>query len=177
MLASDRPARSAAANRLGFDSDANWMRLGSDPHAQQRRTGRQGRAGRGAGLGDDAQGALRADEELLEVVAGVVLAEGGEGVEDAAVGEHRLQAQHRAVQAAVAQQAQAARVGGHVAAQLAAALGAEVERHGEAARGEVGVELLEDAAWRRRGGGGRARWRREGRCAALSGDQSVQYAV
>ena len=153
------------------------MRLGSDPHAQQRRTGRQGRAGRGAGLGDDAQGALRADEELLEVVAGVVLAEGGEGVEDAAVGEHRLQAQHRAVQAAVAQQAQAARVGGHVAAQLAAALGAEVERHGEAARGEVGVELLEDAAWRRRGGGGRARWRREGRCAALSGDQSVQYAV
>ena len=100
----------------------------------------------GGGLGDDSQGALRADEELLEIVAGVVLAEGGERVEDAAVGEDGLDAQDGAVQAAVAQQAQPAGVGGDVAADLAAALGAEVERHGEAAGLEEGVEGLQDAA-------------------------------
>ena len=50
------------------------------------------------------------------------------------------------MQAAVAQQAQAAGVGGDVAAQLAAALGAQVERHGEAALSEVCVQVLQHAA-------------------------------
>ena len=55
-------------------------------------------------------------------VPGVVLAQRREVVEQRAVGQHRLQTEHRAAEGAVAQEAEAARVGGEVASDLARAL-------------------------------------------------------
>mmetsp|Transcript_16768 Transcript_16768/g.48602 ORF Transcript_16768/g.48602 Transcript_16768/m.48602 type:complete len:398 (-) Transcript_16768:371-1564(-) len=81
---------------------------------------------------DNAECALRPDEELLEVVPRIVFLESVEVIDDRAVSEDRLDAKHRAVQRAVAQEAQAARVGGNVAANVARALGAEVEGYGVA---------------------------------------------
>ena len=56
------------------------------------------------------------------VVPGVVLAQRREVVEQRAIGQHRLQTEHRAAEGAVAQEAEAARVGGEVASDLARAL-------------------------------------------------------
>ncbi|CRK12468.1 hypothetical protein BN1708_010508 [Verticillium longisporum] len=97
-------------------------------------------------LGDDADGALAADEELLEVVARVVLAQRAEVLDDGAVGQDGLEAEDVAVQAAVAQQTQAAGVGGHVAADVARALGSEVEGEDVALLGEELVGRLENDA-------------------------------
>lgn len=47
--------------------------------------------------GDDADGAFAADEEVFQVVAGVVFAEFGEVVDDGAVGEDGFEAEHIAV--------------------------------------------------------------------------------
>ena len=55
-------------------------------------------------------------------VPGVVLAQRREVVEQRAIGQHRLQTEHRAAEGAVAQEAEAARVGGEVASDLARAL-------------------------------------------------------
>mmetsp|Transcript_24588 Transcript_24588/g.62430 ORF Transcript_24588/g.62430 Transcript_24588/m.62430 type:complete len:214 (-) Transcript_24588:343-984(-) len=92
------------------------------------------------------EGTLGADEELAHVVPGVVLAQRREIVEQRAIGQHRLQTEHRAAEGAVAQEAEPARVGREVASYLARALGSEVEGHGEAACGHVLLERLEDAA-------------------------------
>ena len=59
---------------------------------------------------------------LGSAVPGVVLAQRREVVEQRAVGQHRLQTEHRAAEGAVAQEAEAARVGGEVASDLARAL-------------------------------------------------------
>ncbi len=83
--------------------------------------------------GDDAERALRADEVLLEVVAGVVLAQALHVVEDLAVGQHHLQPEHEVARHAVAQHGQPAGVGADVAAEPAAALRAEAERQHEPA--------------------------------------------
>ena len=52
---------------------------------------------------DDAERALGADEQLLHVVAGVVLAQAAQAVPDAAVGQHHLQPEHQVARVAVAQ--------------------------------------------------------------------------
>ena len=81
---------------------------------------------------------------MLEIVAGVVLLEGAHAVEDLPGGEDGLHAEDGAVEVAVAEQPEAAGVGAHVPADVAGALGAEVERDHEALLGEVVVEVLED---------------------------------
>ena len=96
--------------------------------------------------GDDADCAFCADEELFEVVAGVVFAEGGEVVEDGAVREDGLDAEDVAMEAAVAEEAEAAGVGGDVAADVAGAFGAEVEGEDVGSFGEVVVCGFEDDA-------------------------------
>ena len=78
-------------------------RLGEHPHPR---------------LGDHAERALGADEQLGQVVAGVVLAEPAQPVPDAAVGQHDLEAEHQLAGHAVAQHRGAAGVGGEVAADL-----------------------------------------------------------
>ncbi|KAI3488765.1 hypothetical protein L1887_47106 [Cichorium endivia] len=108
---------------------------------------RRGSARRSDGdAGDEADSALGADEELLEVKAGVVLAQRRERVHDGAVRQHHLEAEHGAVQAAVAEEAQAAGIGSDVASDVTRALGTEVERHHVTLLANVVVEALEDAA-------------------------------
>ena len=87
------------------------------------------------GPGDDAEGALRADEELEQRQAGDVLdplaAEGDQG----AVGEHDVEAEHVVGGDAVLHAAQAAGVGGDVAADRADLERAGVRRVPEAVLG------------------------------------------
>ena len=78
--------------------------------------------------GDDAERAFGADEQLLQVVAGVVLAQAAQAVPDAAVGQHHLDAEHQLARVAVAQHRGAAGVGREIAADRAAALGGERQR-------------------------------------------------
>ena len=91
--------------------------------------------------GDDAERALRADEHLRPVVAGVVLQHLVERAHHAPVGEHHLEAEHVAPRHAVAQHLVAAGVGGDVAADGAGAARAEVDAAEEA--GLVGGRLDE----------------------------------
>ena len=80
-LARRRGARSAAAGSCEPDEgDARAARLRKQP--QHRR-------------GDDAERSLGADEEVAEIVAGIVLAELAEPVPDLAGGEHDLDAEHQ----------------------------------------------------------------------------------
>jgi hypothetical protein len=65
---------------------------------------------------------------VLEVVAGVVLAQPAQRGVDAAIGHHGLDAQYQVAHVAVAKHRGAARVSGKVAADLAAALGADPQR-------------------------------------------------
>ena len=72
--------------------------------------------------GDDAERAFRADEQVLEVVAGVVLLELVEVVEHAAVGEHHLDAERVRARDAVGERGGAAGIGREIAADGAGAL-------------------------------------------------------
>ncbi len=74
---------------------------------------------------DDAERAFPADEKLLHVVAGVVLAQAAQAVPDAAVGQYDLEPEDERARVAVAQDLHAARVRRDVAADLAGAFGAE----------------------------------------------------
>ncbi len=94
--------------------------------------------------GDDAEGALAADEELLQVVAGVVLAQPPQPVPDAAIGQHDLEAQGQLAGIAVAQYRNPAGVGREIAADLAAPLGAEAQREQPVGRGLL--QIGKDAA-------------------------------
>ena len=71
--------------------------------------------------GDDAERALGADEQVLQVVAGVVLLELVEVVEHAPVGEHDLEAEHMRARDAVGERRRAAGIGGEIAADGAGA--------------------------------------------------------
>ena len=98
------------------------------------------------GGGHDAEGALGADEELLEVRPGVVLAQGAQPVPEAAVGEHDLEPEHLVAHHAVAQHVDAPGIGGDDAADLAGALGADRERQEEIMLGDRVLDRLQDAA-------------------------------
>ena len=95
---------------------------------------------------DDAERAFSADEHLLHVVAGVVLAQPSEAIPDAAVGQNHLQPEHEVAHVAVAQNLHAAGVGRDVAADLAGPFRAEAQR--EKAVGALGgvLDLLENDA-------------------------------
>ncbi len=101
--------------------------------------------------GDDAQGAFAADEQLLEVVAGVVLQHAVHRGDDRAVGQHRLQAQHAAAHHAVADHVDAAGVGGDVAAHGAGAARAQVHREHQALLAYRFLQLLQHHAGLHRG--------------------------
>ena len=62
---------------------------------------------------------------MLEVVAGVVLAQGLQDIEHLAVGQHHFQAQHQIARVAVAQHLHTAGIGGNVAADLTRAFCAQ----------------------------------------------------
>jgi hypothetical protein len=112
---------------------------GQRRHVGQRRNRRRGWAGRWLQLqhqpGDDAQRALRADEQEARVQPGAVLDEAGQRVQHLAIGQHDLDAEHGVTHSAVAKHAFAAGIGGGVAADLAAAARAQVDGEVPACRG------------------------------------------
>src|SRR6202011_5219976 len=99
--------------------------------------------GRGS---NDPERALAADEELLQIVAGIVLAQAAQPVPDPPVREHDLEAQSQLARIAVAQYRDAAGIGRQIAADLAAALAAEAERKRPVGLGGGLVQMREDAA-------------------------------
>jgi hypothetical protein len=98
------------------------------------------------GGGDDAKGALAADEKLLKVVAGVVLAKTPQPVPDLSVGQYDLETQGQLAGIAIAQHRDAAGIGRQIAADLAAALGTEAEREKPVGLGGGLLQIGEDAA-------------------------------
>ena len=96
--------------------------------------------------GDDAERALAADEQLLQIVAGVVLAQPAQPVPDPPVGQYHLDPQGQLAGVAVAQHGDAAGIGRQIAADLAAALGAEAQRKQPVGLGGRLVQIGEDAA-------------------------------
>ena len=121
ITVSTAPARSAK------DADRGRHRLGDAVEAE-------------LDLGDDAEGALGADEEAGEVVAGRGLAGAGAGADDGAVGGDDGEAEDVVAHGAVAHGVGAGGAGrGHAADR---GVGAGVDREEQAGVAEVGVERL-----------------------------------
>src|SRR5213076_662806 len=78
--------------------------------------------------GDHPERALRAEKQRLDVVAGIVLAQRREALEDAPPGQHHLEPEHQVAHHAVAQHVHAAGIGREIAADLTAALRAQAQR-------------------------------------------------
>ena len=97
------------------------------------------------GCGDDAERAFRADEQIAQVVARVVLAQRLETFEHAAVGQHDFESEHEVAHHAVAQDRGAAGVGRQVAAELARAFRAEAHREQPIDRRRCRLDLGEHA--------------------------------
>jgi hypothetical protein len=95
------------------------------------------------GTRDDAEHAFAADEQLLEVDAGVVLDQGPQAIEHGAVGQHRFQPHHQFARHAVADHAVAAGVGRDVAADRATAARSEVQREHQPLRVELLLQRLQ----------------------------------
>jgi hypothetical protein len=84
--------------------------------------------------GDDAQRAFAAQENLLQVVSGIVLAQPAQAVPYFAVGEHDFEAEHELTSIAVAQHRRAAGIGRQIAADRTASFGGERQREQHAGR-------------------------------------------
>src|SRR5699024_5921207 len=90
----------------------------------------QGRAlGHGLGVelergsGNDAQGALAANEEIAQIVSSVVLAKAAQAVPDFALGRDDFKPQREITRIAIAQDLRPACIGGQIAPYGAASLG------------------------------------------------------
>src|SRR5712692_7190261 len=90
------------------------MRLGQGKELQDRRC-------------DYAERSLGTDEKLLQVIAGVVLAQTAQAVPHLPRGQHDLESQHELASIAIAQHRGADRVVGQIAADFAASLGGEAQ--------------------------------------------------
>jgi hypothetical protein len=95
---------------------------------------------------DDAEGALAADEELLQIVAGIVLAQAAKAVPNPSVGQHHLEAQCQLAGIAVAHGRDAAGAGRQIVADLTASLGPEAEREQPVGLGGRLLQMREDVA-------------------------------
>lgn len=100
-------------------------------------------------LGDDAQRAFGAAEQLREAVAGGRLAGAPGGADHLAVGPHHRERQHVVAHRAVADGVGARGRGGHHAADRR--VGAGIDREEEAGAGQLAVEVLARDAGRHRG--------------------------
>ena len=106
-------------------------------HGARRGRLRPERQGR---LGDDAERALRPDDQLGQVVSGDALDGPPAGPQHLARGEHHLQAEHRVGGHAVFHAAQAAGVGREIAAQRAPVVGGRVGCVEQSAGFDLGAE-------------------------------------
>jgi hypothetical protein len=93
--------------------------------------------------GDDAERAFRADEQVLQVVAGVVLAQPPQALPDAPVGEHHFEPEAQIARRAIGDHADAAGVGRKVAADAARAFRRQAQREQPAGRGGRLLHRLE----------------------------------
>ena len=176
-----RTASTAATAAASISSSAAGRTAGDDrgdgpagrhhvgEGADDRRGRRRQRAQAQRGLGDDAERALRADEQPLEVVAGHVLDRAAAEAQRPAVGQHHLDAEHVVGGHAVLHAAQPAGVGGQVPADRADLERRRVGRVPEpvlaGGRLHLGVEQAR-AARRRPSPAGRSRWRASARSTA-----------
>ena len=107
------------------------QQLHSRFHAGHGGPGSQLRGGLGVKLhgrgSDDAQRAFAADHQVAQVVAGVVLAQAGQAMPDLTLCSDHFQTQAQLAGVAVAHDLRAARVGAQVAANGAAAFGAQAQ--------------------------------------------------
>ena len=96
--------------------------------------------------GDDPERAFAADEKMLQIVAGIVLAQPAQPVPDPPIRQHDFETQGQLARIAVAQYRNPAGIGRQISADLAAALGAEAE--GEQPVGLAGrlLQMRQDAA-------------------------------
>ncbi len=129
-------------------------RVAQSPHqrhgvAQRAAGGPRGDAGarlreqaQGRG-GDDAERALAADEQVAQVVAGVVLAKAVQAAPELALRGHDLQPQAQLARVAEAQHLRAAGVGREIAADRARSLGGQAEREQQAGLRGGGLHLLQ----------------------------------
>jgi hypothetical protein len=150
--ARSRPARGISSNAVSWSAVAARLREEAhrilDPAEAEKRGLDRARLGEELHRrrGDDAEGALAADEELLEIVAGVVLAQPAQPVPDAAVGQHDLEAQGQLAGIAVAQNRNPAGIGREIAADLAAPFGAEAQREKPVGFSRRLLQICQDAA-------------------------------
>src|SRR5262249_38902470 len=98
------------------------------------------------GRSDDAERAFRSDEDLLQVVAGVVLAQAAQAVPYLAGGKYHLEAKRQIARVAIAQHLCAAGVGREVAADGCRAFRGETERIEAAFVARRLLHRLQDAA-------------------------------
>ena len=79
------------------------------------------------GGGDDAQRAFRADEQVAQVIAGIVLAQAFQSVPHPAIGEHHLEAEAEIARVAIGDDVEAAGIGREIAADPAGAFRREAQ--------------------------------------------------
>ena len=111
-----RPGGTARATRDVRQRRQRDRRLGRPRKQLQRRRS------------DDAERAFRADEQIAQVVAGVVLLQGAQPSHTRPVGGHHLEPERQRARVAVGQHADAAGVGRQHAADLAAAFRRQAQR-------------------------------------------------
>ena len=125
-----RLERATATSRHGADRASRGRRILA---VRPRRADQGGHAEAGDGheveddLGHDAEGAFAAGHDLGQVVADVVLHEAGEAARDGAVGEHDLDPAQAGAHRAVADDVDAAGVGGDHAAERGGVPGRDVD--------------------------------------------------
>jgi hypothetical protein len=95
---------------------------------------------------DDAQRSFRADEQIAQIVAGVVFAQRLESIEHPTIGQHHFETKDQVAHHAVAQDRGAAGIRRQVAAQLAGAFRAEAHRKQSIDRGGRRLDFREHAA-------------------------------
>ena len=105
--------------------------------------------------GDDAERAFGADKQVAQIVAGIVLLQLRQAVEDAPVGQHHFEAERHLARHAVGERGGAAGIAGEVAADRAAAFGAERQRKQPVGFGRARLRVLQDHAGVHRHGVGR----------------------
>ncbi len=106
------PFDAVAQCRFGQAKQAQRLFGAVDARPAHRARGDGGHEAQRRG-GDDAKGPLRTDQQLLDVIAAIVLLERVQPVEDTAVGQHRLQPIDQRAHRAMTQHLRPASIGGH----------------------------------------------------------------
>jgi hypothetical protein len=119
-------------------------------HIRHRQPGRGGLSGLreelAARCGDETQRAFGTDEQLLQVIARVVLAQAAQAVEHPAIRQHHFKPEHQLARGAKTQHRGTTRIGREVAAQLATALRRQAQRKQPAGIGSCRLQGRQHAA-------------------------------